>query len=52
MSIYERHNQLIKDNENFKKYMEKFTDTPHDILYNLRRNQAQERRKMNKTNQQ
>ena len=23
MSIYERHNQLIKDNENFKKYMER-----------------------------
>ena len=38
MKLYDMHNQLAHSNEEYRKHVERFTDTQEDILHHIWRN--------------
>ena len=38
MKLYEMHSKLTQENDEYKKYNEKFTDTKKDVFHHIWRN--------------
>ena len=51
MGLYNKHSQLMHENDEYKKMAEKFTDVKDDILSHLHRDQYTQRMKDNRYTQ-